>query len=182
MLPLIRVDLRVHSFCGDENYMGKGIGGSMSRKETYEGRTEELLAPIAKAAGVEIYDVEYVREGSDYYLRAYIDKPGGVDINDCERVSRILSDALDEKDFIQDAYILEVSSPGLGRALKKDKHLEKSLGDDVEVKTYKPVDNCKEFSGVLKTYDENSITIEAEGRELVFAKADIAVIRLALDF
>ncbi len=182
MLPLIRVDLRVHSFCGDENYMGKGIGGSMSRKETYEGRTEELLAPIAKAAGVEIYDVEYVREGSDYYLRAYIDKPGGVDINDCERVSRILSDALDEKDFIQDAYILEVSSPGLGRALKKDKHLEKSLGEDVEVKTYKPVDNCKEFSGVLKTYDENSITIEAEGRELVFAKADIAVIRLALDF
>ncbi|EOS32113.1 MAG: ribosome maturation factor RimP [Kineothrix sp.] len=154
----------------------------MSRKETYEGRTEELLAPIAKAAGVEIYDVEYVREGSDYYLRAYIDKPGGVDINDCERVSRILSDALDEKDFIQDAYILEVSSPGLGRALKKDKHLEKSLGEDVEVKTYKPVDNCKEFSGVLKTYDENSITIEAEGRELVFAKADIAVIRLALDF
>lgn len=182
MLPLTRVDLRVHSFCGDENYMGKGIGGSMSRKETYEGRTEELLAPIAKAAGVEIYDVEYVREGSDYYLRAYIDKPGGVDINDCERVSRILSDALDEKDFIQDAYILEVSSPGLGRALKKDKHLEKSLGEDVEVKTYKPVDNCKEFSGVLKTYDENSITIEAEGRELVFAKADIAVIRLALDF
>ena len=154
----------------------------MSRKETYEGRTEELLAPIAKAVGVEIYDVEYVREGSDYYLRAYIDKPGGVDINDCERVSRILSDALDEKDFIQDAYILEVSSPGLGRTLKKDKHLEKSLGEDVEVKTYKPVDNCKEFSGVLKTYDENSITIEAEGRELVFAKADIAVIRLALDF
>ena len=91
----------------------------MSRKETYEGRTEELLAPIAKAAGVEIYDVEYVREGSDYYLRAYIDKPGGVDINDCERVSRILSDALDEKDFIQDAYILEVSSPGLGRASRK---------------------------------------------------------------
>lgn len=154
----------------------------MSRKETYESRTEELLMPIAEAAGVEIYDVEYVKEGSDYYLRAYIDKPGGVDINDCERVSRILSDALDEKDFIQDAYILEVSSPGLGRALKKDRHLEKSLGKDVEVKTYKPVDHSKEFSGVLKTYDENSITIEAEGRELVFAKADIAVIRLALDF
>ena len=182
MLPLIRVDLRVHSFCGNEKYVGKGIGGSMSRKETYESRTEELLAPIAAAAGVEIYDVEYVKEGSDYYLRAYIDKPGGVDINDCERVSRVLSDALDEKDFVEDAYILEVSSPGLGRALKKDKHLAKSLGEDVEVKTYKPVDNCKEFSGVLKTYDENSITIETEGRELVFAKADIAVIRLALDF
>ena len=142
----------------------------------------QLVQPVAEANGVELWDVEFVKEAGTQYLRVFIDKDGGVDINDCERVSRILSDALDEKDFIQDAYILEVSSPGLGRALKKDKHLEKSLGEDVEVKTYKPVDNCKEFSGVLKTYDENSITIEAEGRELVFAKADIAVIRLALDF
>ena len=154
----------------------------MSRREEYEVKTEKLLMPVADANGVSIYDVEYVKEGSEYYLRAYIDKPGGVNIQDCENVSRALSEELDREDFIPDAYILEVSSPGLGRALKKDKHSEKSLGEDVEVKTYKPVDNCKEFSGVLKTYDENSITIEAEGRELVFAKADIAVIRLALDF
>ena len=91
----------------------------MSRRETYETRAEELLLPIAEENGVEIYDVEYVKEGSDWYLRAYIDKPGGVDINDCERVSRTLSDRLDEEDFIEDAYILEVSSPGLGRTLKK---------------------------------------------------------------
>lgn len=154
----------------------------MSRKETYESRTEELLRPIAEAAGVEIYDVEYVKEGNDFYLRAYIDKPDGVDINDCERVSRALSDALDEKDFIQEAYILEVSSPGLGRTLKKDKHLEKSLGGEVEVKTYKPIDKCKEFRGVLKTYNEDSITITTESGELVFQKADIAIIRLAFDF
>ena len=96
----------------------------MSKSKTYESRTEALLTPIVEARGVEIYDVEYVKEGSDWYLRAYIDKPGGVDINDCETVSRALSDALDKEDFIEEAYILEVSSPGLGRTLKKDKHLE----------------------------------------------------------
>lgn len=154
----------------------------MSKREQYESRTEELLQPITEAAGVEIYDVEFVKEGSDYYLRAYIDKPEGVDINDCEKVSRALSEALDEKDFIADAYILEVSSPGLGRTLKKDKHLEKSLLEEVEVKTYKPIDKCKEFTGVLKAYDENSIVIETETGEMVFARADIALIRLALDF
>lgn len=154
----------------------------MSKKETYESRTEELLKPITENAGVEIYDVEYVKEGGDFYLRAFIDKPDGVNINDCEQVSRALSEALDEKDFIEDAYILEVSSPGLGRTLKKEKHLEKSIGEEVEVKTYKPIDKCKEFKGILKAYDENSITIEAESKELVFARADIALIRLALDF
>lgn len=156
----------------------------MSKRETYESMTEELLTPIARDAGVEIYDVEYVKEGSDYYLRAYIDKPEGVNINDCEKVSRALSDALDEKDFIADAYILEVSSPGLGRTLKKDKHLAKSLGEKVELKTYKPVDKCKEFEGILKSYDGDfvTITMEPDGKDLVFARADVALIRLALDF
>lgn len=156
----------------------------MSRREEYETRTEQLLAPIAEANRVSIYDVEYVKEGSDYYLRAYIDKPEGVNINDCEKVSRALSDALDEKDFIADAYILEVSSPGLGRTLKKDKHLAKSLGEKVELKTYKPVDKCKEFEGILKSYDGDSVTItmEPDGKDLVFARTDVALIRLALDF
>lgn len=163
-------------------FIGKGKGERMSKKETYESRTEELLQPIVKEAGVEIYDVEYVKEGSDFYLRAYIDKPGGVDINDCEKVSRALSDALDEKDFIADAYILEVSSPGLGRTLKKDKHLEKSIGEQVEIKTYKPIDKCKEFEGILKAFDADSITIETENKELVFTRTDVALIRLALDF
>ena len=107
----------------------------MSKREDYESRTEELLAPIAEANQVEIYDVEYVKEGSDYYLRAYIDKPEGVNILDCENVSRALSEALDKADFIPDAYILEVSSPGLGRTLKKDKHLQKSIGEEVEIKS-----------------------------------------------
>ena len=154
----------------------------MSKRETYETRTEELLAPIASANGVEIYDVEYVKEGSDYYLRAYIDKPEGVNITDCEKVSRALSDVLDKEDFIPDAYILEVSSPGLGRALKKDKHLEKSIGMEVEVKLFKAVDKRKEFAGTLAGFDADTLTIEEEGGERTFNRPDIALIRLALDF
>lgn len=154
----------------------------MAKRETYESKTETLLAPIAAANGVEIYDVEYVKEGADWYLRAYIDKPGGVNIQDCENVSRALSDALDAEDFIADAYILEVSSPGLGRTLKKDKHLEKSIGMQVELKTYKPIEKCKDFSGVLKSYDADTVTIETETGEQVFDRSDVALIRLALDF
>jgi ribosome maturation factor RimP len=158
----------------------------MAKRESYEERAEALLKPIAEANGCEVYDVEYVKEGSDWYLRAYIDKPEGVNIIDCENVSRAFSDKLDEADFIADAYILEVSSPGLGRALKKDRHLEKSLGEEVEVKTYKPIDRQKEFIGILKSYDKDTITIEIENdsetKDMVFAKSDIAIIRLTLDF
>ena len=154
----------------------------MSKRETYELRTEQLLAPIAEQFGVEIYDVEYVKEGSDWYLRAYIDKPDGVNIGDCENVSRALSDALDAEDYITDAYILEVSSPGLGRTLKKERHLEKSLGEQVEVKTYKPVDGQKEFAGILKAYDGETVTIETEGVERIFKRLEVALIRLAMDF
>lgn len=154
----------------------------MSKRDTYESRTEELLLPIADSFGVEIYDVEYVKEGADFYLRAYIDKPDGVNIQDCENVSRALSDALDKEDFMEDAYILEVSSPGLGRTLKKDKHLEKSLGKEVEVRTHKPIEKQKEFAGVLKAFDGNTVTITNESGEQVFHRTDIALIRLALDF
>ena len=154
----------------------------MSKRETYEAKTEELLMPIAEANRVEIYDIEYVKEGSDWYLRAYIDKEGGVTINDCESVSRALSDELDKADFIEDAYILEVSSPGLGRTLKKDKHLQKSLLQEVELKTYKPVLGSKEFAGILKAFDEKTVTILSEDEEMVFEREDIATIKLALDF
>ncbi|MBQ2258001.1 MAG: ribosome maturation factor RimP [Lachnospiraceae bacterium] len=158
----------------------------MAKKDSYEERAEALLLPIVEANGCEIYDVEYVKEGSDWYLRAYIDKPDGVNIVDCENVSRAFSEKLDEEDFIPDAYILEVSSPGLGRALRKDRHLEKSLGEEVEIRTYKPIDKQKEFVGILKSYDKDTITIEIENgsetKDMVFAKADIAIVRLTLDF
>ena len=151
-------------------------------KKDYESRTEAMLMPIVEAKGFELVDVEWVKEGANWYLRAYIDKPDGVNIGDCEAVSRALSDKLDEADFIEDAYILEVSSPGLGRTLKKDKHLEKSLGEEVEIRLYKPVDKCREFTGVLKSYDADSITIDTAEKEMTFARKEIALIRLALDF
>ena len=154
----------------------------MSRRETYETRTEELLQPIVERFGVEIYDVEYVKEGSDWYLRAYIDKPEGVNIVDCENVSRALSEEMDREDFITEAYILEVSSPGLGRTLKKEKHFIKSIGQEVEVRTYKPIDKCKEFVGILQGYHQGDVTIQMETQEKTFARADIALVRLTFDF
>lgn len=155
----------------------------MSKRENYEARFEKLLLPVTEENGVEIYDVEYVKEGSDWYLRAYIDKEGGVTIEDCEKVSRAVSEIMDREDFIEDAYILEVSSPGLGRALKKDKHLARSIGEEVEVKTYKPIEKQKEFAGILKDFNGESITIETkEAVSMKFARSDVALIRLALDF
>ena len=154
----------------------------MAKRDSIEARTEELLAPICERFGVDLYDVEYVKEGSDFYLRAYIDKPEGVNIIDCENVSRAFSDVLDIEDYIADAYIFEVSSPGLGRTLKKDRHLEKSIGEDVEIKLYKPVDKVKEFEGTLVSFDKDTITIEADGEPRTFERNEIAVIKLALDF
>ncbi len=154
----------------------------MSRSKTYESRTEELLLPITDRFSVEIYDVEYVKEGGEWYLRAYIDKPGGVNINDCENVSRALSERLDQEDFIEEAYILEVSSPGLGRTLKKEKHFQKVMGQDVEVKTYRPVDGRKEFTGVLQGYENGNVTILTEEGERVFEKTEVALVKLAFDF
>ena len=154
----------------------------MSKREDYEARFEKILLPITEEYDLEIYDVEYVKEGSDWYLRAYIDKEGGVTIEDCEKVSRAVSEVMDKEDFIPDAYILEVSSPGLGRTLKKDRHLEKSLGAEVELKTYKPVDKQKEFSGILKAFDKETITIETEGSGHVFRRSEVALIRLAFHF
>ncbi|MCD8380676.1 MAG: ribosome maturation factor RimP [Lachnospiraceae bacterium] len=154
----------------------------MAKQESCADKTEALLIPIAEKYQVDIYDVEYVKEGGDWYLRAYIDKPQGVTIDDCENVSRALSDRLDEEDFIEDAYILEVSSPGLGRVLKKDRHLKSAIGQEIECKTYRPVDGQKEFSGILKSFDDESLTIECEEEEMKFLRKDLAVIRLALDF
>lgn len=154
----------------------------MSKKDDIEKKTEALLTPIAEKCGVNIYDVEYVKEAGEWYLRAYIDKEGGVNINDCVDVNHALSDALDEDDFIEEAYTLEVSSPGLGRQLKKDRHFENSLGQDVELKLFKPRDGVKEFAGTLKSYDADSVTITINDKDEVFIRKEISVIKLALDF
>ncbi|MBP3338124.1 MAG: ribosome maturation factor RimP [Lachnospiraceae bacterium] len=155
----------------------------MSKREEYESKTEALVTPIIEANNYELVDVEYVKEAGNWYLRVYVDKEGGITVDDCEVVSRALSDKLDEKDFIDEAYILEVSSPGLGRPLKKDKDFDRSMGKEVELKLYRAIDKQKDFSGILKAYDKDTISIEIDdGKELSFDRADIAIIRLAFDF
>ena len=155
----------------------------MTKREEYEMKTEQLLLPIMEENNFELYDVEFVKEAGTFYLRAFIDKEGGININDCELVSRRLSDLLDQKDFIPDAYILEVSSPGLGRTLKKDKHFEKSIGEEVEIKLFKAIDKQKEFSGFLDSYDDEKIVIADEDDNLTeFDRSNIAVVKLAVHF
>lgn len=154
----------------------------VSKKESYESQAEALLLPIVEDLGFELVDVEYVKEGGTWYLRAYVDKEGGITINDCETVSRAFSEKLDEKDFIEEAYIMEVSSPGLGRPLKKEKDFARSLGKEVEIRTFRPIHHEKEFYGVLNAYDADSVTITAEDGDQTFERKDIALIRLAFDF
>lgn len=154
----------------------------MAKKEDYVGRVERFLEPIMQENQFELVDVEWVKEAGTWYLRAYVDKEGGISVDDCEVVSRRLSDWLDKEDFISESYILEVSSPGLGRPLKKDKDFARSIGKDVDVKLYRARDKRKDFTGVLKAYDKDTVTIEEEGKELVFERGEIALIRLAFDF
>jgi len=156
--------------------------GKMSRKEEYEQKAEALLSPIVESNGFELVDVEYVKEAGNWYLRGYIDKPGGITVNDCETVSRAFSDRLDEDDFIEDSYIMEISSPGLDRPLKKEKDFARSIGKLVEIRTYRPIEKQKEFCGELTAYDNNSVTIDEEGTPRTFDKKDIALARLAIDF
>lgn len=163
----------------------------MAKKEGYEEKLEELVLPFLSENGFELYDTEYVKEGANWYLRAYIDKPGGITIDDCELVSRYLSEQLDQKDMIPEAYILEVSSPGLGRQLKKDRHFEKSIGERIEVKLYKGTAIklhgkeavVKELDGILTAFDKEQITIETEEKEQISIKRnEAALVRLAFDF
>ena len=154
----------------------------MSKRETYETRTEELITPILDRMNFELVDVEYVKEGGTWYLRAYIDKEGGITVNDCEAVAREMNEILDREDFVEDSYVFEVSSPGLGRPLKKEKDYIRSMGKEVEIRTYRAINREKEFYGILSAY-ENTVTIKTEdGTEMTFEKSDIALIRLAFDF
>ena len=154
----------------------------MTRRELYEQKAEALLEPIVKALEFELVDVEYVKEAGNWYLRGYVDKEGGITVNDCEAVSRAFSDRLDEEDFIEDSYIMEISSPGLDRPLKKEKDFARSMGKEVEIRTYRPIEKQKEFYGTLTAYDNSSVTIEEETQTRTFDRKDIALIRLAIHF
>ena len=155
----------------------------MSKRDDYEAKATELIMPIIEANNYELVDLEYVKEGSSKYLRAYIDKPGGVTVEDCALVSREFSDKLDEKDFIDEAYILEVSSPGLGRPFRKDKDFERNLDEEVEFKLYRAVEHKKDYVGLLKAYDKDKITIEFEdGSTMDFERNNLAIIRQTVYF
>lgn len=145
-------------------------------------KTEERVAgiarPIAHRFGVEVYDVEYKKEGPDWFLRVFLYKDDGILIEDCENVSRELSDALDREDFISSSYYLEVSSPGLNRVLKEDWHFEKAIGELCLATLYKPYNGKKKIEGILKGYEKDIITLEVEGEVLNIEKDKIVKIRL----
>ena len=141
--------------------------------------TAKLAEPIAQEQGCTLWDVEYVKEAGTWFLRVYIDKEGGVSINDCEAVSRPLSDKLDEVDPIEGSYVLEVGSAGADRVLKKPEHFAAYIGSEVEVRFYRPQDGKKELVGVLAGYENGSVTLEGD---LHFEKKDIAQVRLHVTF
>lgn len=155
----------------------------MSKRKDVEAKTEELVMPIIDEKGFEFVDTEFVKEGNSHYLRVFVDKPGGITIDDLESVSRPLSDKLDENDFIDEQYILEVSSPGLGRPMKKNRDFDRNMEKVVEIHLYKAQDGEKEWIGQLKGYDEETITIEIEeGNEIKLDRANVSLAREYIEF
>lgn len=145
-------------------------------------KVTDYAMPIIEENNFELVEVEFVKEGSNYYLRLYVDKEGGFSIQDCEKVSRYIEQKLEEDDIIEKAYILEVSSPGIDRILKKDSEYIKYKGRIVDIKLYKPIEKTKEFQGELVGLIDNQIVINEEGTELKFDRKDVAVCRLAVIF
>ncbi len=138
--------------------------------------------PVVEENGCSLWDVEYVREGADWYLRVYIDKAGGVDISDCEAISRALDPILDEKDPIAESYHFEVCSAGLERALKRPQDFQRFLGSPVLVKLFRPKNGGKEFAGILRGYQDGDVTVEVGGSPITFEKSEIALVRLRVEF
>ena len=142
----------------------------------------EFAKPIVEAAGCSLWDVEYVREGSERYLRLYIDKDGGVDIDDCEKVHRAVDPVLDEKDPIAESYHFEVCSAGLERALKRPSDFQQFMDSPILVKLYRPRNGLKEIPGILRGYEEGRVTVEAGKETITFEKSEVALVRLRVEF
>lgn len=143
-----------------------------------EENVEKLVKPKIEQLGYQLYDVEFVKEGKDYYLRIFIDKPEGININDCEKVNDSINNLLDEANYIKEQYFLEVSSPGIERILRKDEHLEQNLGVEILIKLFhKDSQGKKELQGILKNYTENEIIIQQEEKEVVLERKNISQIK-----
>lgn len=143
-----------------------------------ENRVQDLVENTITELGYELYDVQYVKEGKDYYLRIYIDSKKGIDLEDCEKVSNEVSTILDKNDFIKEQYFLEISSPGIEKVLRKDKHLKDNVGKNVEVNLFKPIDKQKSIVGVLKDFDADTIEIEVENNILKIDRKNISLIKI----
>ncbi len=147
-----------------------------------EEKVESLITTKIQELGYELYDVEYVKEGKDYYLRIYIDREKGIDLNDCELVSNSITEILDKEDYIKEQYFLEVSSPGIERILKKDKHLQDNIEKKISIKLFKPQEGQKQFIGILKKFDEKIITIEVSQNLMEIERTNIAQIKTVYDW
>lgn len=152
----------------------------MNKKNTTEKTVWEFVEPLLSSTPYEIYDVEYVKEGAEWYLRIFIDKEGSIDLDDCEAVTDLINEPLDELDPITEAYFLEVSSPGVERHLNSKRHFEQAVGEKIRVKSFVKIENSKEWTGILKSVEEDGITLDADGKTIVFpfdkiAKANISV-------
>ncbi len=142
-----------------------------------EEKIESLVTKPINNLGYDVYDVQYVKEGKDYYLRIFIDKQEGIDLNDCEKVNNEINNLLDEADYIKDQYFLEISSPGIERILRKDKHLKDNIGKMVEVKLFKPINKQKNIEGTLNNFDKDFILLKTDENEIKIDRKDISVIK-----
>lgn len=145
-------------------------------------KVTQFAQPVVEAHGCSLWDVEYVREGSEYFLRLYLDKEGGVNIDDCEAISRALDPILDEEDPIPESYHFEVCSAGLERALKRPGDFERFMGEPVMVKLYRPRNGLKEIPGILRGYENGCVTVEAGKETITFQKSEVALVRLRVEF
>ena len=143
-----------------------------------EEKVESLISKKVQELGYELYDVQYTKEGKDYFLRIFIDKKEGIDLSDCEKVSNEINPLLDEKDYIKEMYFLEVSSPGVERVLRRNEHLKNAIGKEIEVKLFKPIDKQKEFIGTLEEYDEEKIKIETQKAVIEIERKNISLMKL----
>lgn len=140
-----------------------------------ESKMENLLTPIIQKLEYELYDVQYVKEGKDYYLRITIDKPAGISIEDCEKVNHAIDEILDEEDLINTSYFLEVSSPGIERVLRKQRHFEKQIGNEIYIKLFKPLEKQKEIKGILKSYQKDELELQIDTKIWKIDTKNIAI-------
>ena len=147
-----------------------------------EERVESLIIKPIESLGYELYDVQYAKEGKDYFLRVFIDKEEGIDLEDCEKVSNEINPLLDDADYIKEMYFLEVSSPGIERVIRKEKHFTKAQGKEVEIKLFKPIEKQKEFVGILKDWDEEIINLQVEENEIQIERKNISLMKLKFNW